>query len=211
MHRHSMTATAPSRLVLASQSPGRLRLLRGAGFAPDVVVSGVDESAYADLEPAELVLALAVAKAHTVAEGLDGPPALVIGCDSMLVLDGIAFGKPVDDADAARRWRSMRGRRGVLMSGHCLLDSGTRRERSSVAETTVRFGEPTDDEIAAYVASGEPSRVAGAFTIDGLGGPFVEGVDGDWSNVVGLSLPVFRRLLAAHGVAVHDLWTRTSR
>jgi septum formation protein len=194
---------------LASASPARLTLLRNAGLDPKVSVSGVDEdaveAALGDPTPTTLCLALAEAKARAVATGLQS--GLVVGCDSVLELDGQAFGKPASAAEATARWQRMRGREGILLTGHCVIDTGAGREVSEVAATVVRFGTPTDEEVAAYVASGEPLRVAGAFTLDGLAGPFVESVDGDWANVVGLSLPLLRRLLATLGVRITDLWT----
>lgn len=192
-------------LVLASASPTRLALLRGAGLDPKVIVSGVDESEFQADTPAALVALLARAKADTVAARLDR--GLVIGCDSMLDLDGRALGKPGSAEEATALWREMSGRTGTLLTGHCLVDAATGRRAAAVAATSVRFGEPSDDEIAAYVASGEPLRVAGAFTLDGRGGWFVEGIDGDHGNVLGISLPLLRRLLAELGVAVPTLWT----
>ncbi|MER7766384.1 nucleoside triphosphate pyrophosphatase [Kitasatospora sp. NPDC096140] len=193
-------------LVLASASPARLGLLRQAGLDPRVVVSGVDEDAISAASPAELALVLAEAKAKAVAADLAGGE-LVIGCDSVLELDGRALGKPADAAEAVARWQSMRGRAGVLRTGHCVIDTVTGRQSSATASTTVRFGTPDDDEIAAYVASGEPLHVAGAFTLDGRSAPFVEGIDGDPGNVIGLSLPLLRRLLADLDVRIIDLWT----
>jgi septum formation protein len=193
------------RLVLASASTGRLRTLRSAGLNPEVIVSDVDETAVAAATPRERCLRLAEAKAATVAAR--APDALVIGCDSVLELDGQAYGKPADAADATRRWARMAGRSGTLLTGHCLLDAVTGGGASAVASTVVRFGTPTDDEVAAYVASGEPVRVAGAFTLDGLGGWFVAGVVGNPSNVVGISLPLVREMLAELGWRVTDLWT----
>lgn len=192
--------------MLASASPARLRLLRDAGFEPVVCVSGIDESAVAQDEPWALVRELATRKATTVAASYGVPDALVVGCDSMLVLDGEVLGKPAGAAEAVERWRRMRGRTGVLLTGHCVVDVGSGRSAIDVADTVVRFGNPSDDEIAAYVGTGEPLRVAGAFTIDGRSAVFVDGVDGDPSNVVGLSLPLLRRLLAELGVAVTALW-----
>ncbi|MEU5541000.1 nucleoside triphosphate pyrophosphatase [Streptomyces sioyaensis] len=197
----------PRRLVLASQSPARLALLRQAGLAPEVVVSGVDEDALSAATPGELARILAEAKAAAVAARPEIHGALVVGCDSVLELDGRALGKPADAEDATARWKSMRGRSGILQTGHCVIDTATGRQAAATASTTVRFGEPTDDEIAAYVASGEPLYVAGAFTLDGRSAPFIDGIDGDPGNVIGLSLPLLRRLLADLDVAITDLWT----
>ncbi|MGG7571786.1 nucleoside triphosphate pyrophosphatase [Streptomyces sirii] len=199
--------TRPRRLVLASQSPARLALLRQAGLAPEVIVSGVDEDALTAATPGELARVLAEAKAAAVAARPEAAGALVVGCDSVLELDGRALGKPADAEDATARWKSMRGRSGVLRTGHCVIDTADGREVSATASTTVRFGEPTDDEIAAYVASGEPLFVAGAFTLDGRSAPFIDGIDGDPGNVIGLSLPLLRRLLADLDVAITQLWT----
>ncbi|WP_405013025.1 nucleoside triphosphate pyrophosphatase [Kitasatospora sp. NBC_01539] len=193
-------------LVLASASPARLGLLRQAGLDPQVRVSGVDEDAISAATPAELALVLAEAKAKAVAADLTGGE-LVVGCDSVLELDGLALGKPADAAEALERWRSMRGREGVLRTGHCVIDTVTGRQSSATASTTVRFGTPDDAEVAAYIASGEPLHVAGAFTLDGRSAPFVEGIDGDPGNVIGLSLPLLRRLLADLGVRITDLWS----
>jgi septum formation protein len=201
-------------LVLASASPARLATLRSAGIEPTVAVSAVDEpavlAAAGDVPPAEAVLVLARAKARDVAPG--HPGALVLGCDSMLELDGRVLGKPADAAEAVDRWRAMRGRSGRLHSGHWLVDrrpgAGTGAEEGATSTTVVHFADVSDAEIDAYVATGEPLWVAGAFTIDGLGGPFVTGVEGDHHGVVGLSLPLLRTLLAARGVPVTDLWTR---
>jgi septum formation protein len=192
-------------IILASASPARLAVLRAAGLEPKVMVSGVDESAFAAGTPAELAGLLAQAKAAAVASGLER--GLVIGCDSLLDLDGRALGKPASAAEAAGRWREMSGRTGTLVTGHCVIDAATGRRADAVAATRVRFGTPSEQEIAAYVASGEPLAVAGAFTLDGRGGWFVEGIEGDHGTVLGVSLPLLRRLLAELGFSVTDLWT----
>jgi septum formation protein len=194
-----------TQIVLASASPARLAVLRQAGLDPKVIVSGVDEAAFTADTPAELAGELAKAKAATVAAGLDG--GLVIGCDSLLDLKGRPLGKPASAAEAAQRWREMRGRTGTLVTGHCVIDVAAGRQVAAVAATAVRFGLPTDDEIAAYVASGEPLNVAGAFTLDGRGGWFIDGIDGDHGNVLGISLPLLRSLLADLGVGVTGLWS----
>ncbi|MFE0048008.1 nucleoside triphosphate pyrophosphatase [Streptomyces albireticuli] len=197
---------ARRRLVLASQSPARLGLLRAAGLAPEVIVSGVDEDAITAPNPSELARVLAEAKAEAVAVRPEAASALVVGCDSVLELDGLALGKPADAEDATARWKSMRGRSGILRTGHCVIDTADGRRVSATASTTVRFGEPTDAEIAAYVASGEPLHVAGAFTLDGRSAPFLDGIDGDHGNVIGLSLPLLRTLLGELGTSITDLW-----
>ena len=179
-------------------------MLRAAGLEPKVMVSGVDETAFSAGTPAELAGLLAGAKAAAVASGL--PDGLVIGCDSLLDLDGRALGKPASAAEAAARWREMSGRTGTLVTGHCVINAATGQRAAAVAATTVRFGTPSEQEIAAYVASGEPLAVAGAFTLDGRGGWFVDGIDGDHGNVLGVSLPLLRRLLADLGYGVTELW-----
>ncbi|MFF4043635.1 Maf family protein [Streptomyces sp. NPDC001816] len=201
-----MTAKPRRRLVLASRSPARLALLRQAGLAPEVIVSGVDEDAVTAPTPAELALALAEAKASVVAAKPEVQGALVIGCDSVLELDGQALGKPADAEEATARWKSMRGRAGTLQTGHCIWDTTAKRYVAGLASTVVRFGEPSDEEIAEYVASGEPLYVAGAFTLDGLSAPFIEGINGDHGNVIGISLPLVRRLLAELGIGITELW-----
>jgi septum formation protein len=193
--------------VLASASPARLATLRSAGLDPVVVVSGVDESQLDGLPPAELALQLAELKCGAVAGRAEVPAAaLVLGCDSVLELDGEALGKPGDADEAVRRWRRMRGRSGVLLTGHCLRDTATGKVVAATASTIVHFADLDDDEIAAYVATGEPLWVAGAFTVDGLGGAFVRAIEGDHHNVVGVSLPLLRELVAELGHTWTGLW-----
>jgi septum formation protein len=208
-----------ARLVLASASAGRRDVLLRAGVTPQVVVSDVDEPALLEAlgpaDPAAQVLHLARAKAVDVASRLDAglaedPAVVVVGCDSMLDVDGTAVGKPADAAEAKERWqRDMAGRSAVLRTGHWVVHPASGRSVGEVASTTVWHGTPTDAELDAYIATGEPLRVAGAFTIDGLGGPFVERIEGDPSNVIGVSLPVLRRLLGDLGITWTDLWTST--
>ncbi|WP_291383129.1 Maf family protein [Demequina sp.] len=201
--------------ILASASPARLAVLRAAGISPTVVVSNVDEDAVLagataaspeGVSPTTAVLLLARAKAEDVAA--KGTRSLVLGCDSMLEFGGEVLGKPGDAQTARDRWRAMRGGTGVLHTGHWLVDarSGDGSHTGQTASTTVHFADLTDGEIDAYVATGEPLNVAGAFTVDGLGGPFVERIEGDHHNVVGVSLPVLRHLLGECGVLIRDLW-----
>ncbi len=208
-------------MVLASASPARLGVLRTAGIDPIVRVSDVDEDAILaamPLAPAqERVQALADAKAAAVTADLvaaagpgDGPSedTVVVGCDSMLLIDGELQGKPADAEQARLRWQQMAGRDGLLLTGHAvrLVRAGRVTAATDVGSSVVRMGRPSDAELDAYLATGEPLRVAGALTIDGFGGWFVDGIDGDAGNVLGLSLPLTRRLLADVGVPVTDLW-----
>ena len=194
------------RLVLASASPARLKTLRNAGLSPEVVVSGVDESQLEQTTPAEYTLKLAQLKAVAVAA--DQRRAIVIGCDSVLALDGEILGKPASDDEAIARWKQMRGRAGVLHTGHCVIDTHREVWLARSAATQVRFAHVSDEEIEAYVATGEPSAVAGAFTLDGLGGAFVSGVTGDPHNVVGISLPLLRLMFEELGFVWTEFWTR---
>jgi len=220
-----VSASVP--LVLGSASPARLATLSRAGVTPYVLVSDVDEdsvvaqavSLYGELAPEDVALVLARAKCESVASLLAGDScpqdapdgALVLGCDSVLELDGEVYGKPADAAEATSRWRRMRGSKGILHTAHWLIDDrddsdgGTGATMGEVASTTVHFAKVSDEEIAAYVASGEPLHVAGAFTIDGLGGPFVSGIEGDHHNVVGISLPLLREMLGEVNVSWFDL------
>ncbi len=199
-----MTPSSSAVLVLASGSQGRLRLLREAGIYPEAVVSGVDETTDENLDTSAIVLELANRKASAVAARR--PAALVLGCDSLLDLDGVALGKPESAEQALSIWRRLAGREGTLLTGHCLIDGSNGRRVSGLARTVVRFGTPTEAELATYVASGEPLVLAGAFSIDGRGAPFIDGIDGDPGNVIGVSLPLLRRLLADLGIAITDLW-----
>ena len=192
------------RLILASASPARLELLRAAGIDPLVQVSGVDEGDIDVHDPDGAVATLARRKAVAVAATLEH--GVVVGADSMLVLDGVAYGKPHTATAATARWRRQRGRSAVLVTGHHVIDVASARETAAVAHTAVHFADLDDGEVDAYVATGEPLEVAGAFTLDGYGSAFVEGVEGDPSNVIGLSLPLLRRLLADIGVGWTTLW-----
>lgn len=206
------------RLVLASTSPARLTLLRAAGVEPAVVASSVDEPATVaaeeerlgrELGADEIVLLLARAKAEAVAAVHGAEDSLVLGGDSVFAIDGRIHGKPGTPDRALERWRAQRGREGVLHSGQWLIDGRTGAGDGSVAQALVRFAaDLTDAELTAYVATGEPLAVAGAFTIDSLGGPFIDRIEGDPSTVVGLSLPALRRLVRATGTEWTDLWSR---
>ncbi len=206
-----------TRLVLGSASAGRLRVLRQAGIDPLVIVSDVDEDALLaaldpGLPPEAVVAELASAKAVSVAAHLPADVAsdcVVLGCDSMLLLDGVLRGKPGTAEAAHLQWQSMAGSVGHLLTGHALLriSAGTVRHTDvQTGSTTVHFGTPTEEELAAYVDSGEATTVAGAFTLDGLGGWFIERIEGDPSNVIGLSLPLVRRMLRSAGMPISGLW-----
>lgn len=220
-----------TRLILASASPARHAVLTGAGIDFETVVSGVDEDAAVaaaevsagPLGAADRALVLARAKATEVADrlaaeadarlGADREDAVdpVLGCDSLLELDGQTLGKPHESGVAGERWRAMRGRTALLHTGHWLIDDATGASFGALATTAVTFAQLTDEEIAAYVATGEPLEVAGAFTLDGFGGPFITRIEGDHHNVLGLSLPVLRDLLREIDLTVVDLWRDTDQ
>ena len=215
-------------LILGSASPARLATLQQAGVTPYVLVSDVDEAAvvteavsrYGELAAEDVALVLARAKCEAISRLVsedetspaDAPfGALVLGCDSVLELDGEIYGKPASEAEARSRWRRMQGTSGVLHTAHWLIDDrddsdgGTGATMGAVASTIVHFAKVSNKEIAAYVATGEPMRVAGAFTIDGLGGPLISGIEGDHHNVVGISLPLLREMLGEINVSWFDL------
>jgi septum formation protein len=196
----------PARLILASASPARLRTLQAAGLRPEVIVSGVDEDGIEADTVAEHALKLAQLKAVAVAAGQSR--ALVIGCDSVLEFEGEVLGKPADHAEAVERWQRMRGRSGVLHTGHCVIDTHREVWLGRSAATQVRFAALDDEEIEAYVASGEPLQVAGGFTIDGLGSAYVSGISGDPHNVVGISVPLLRLMFDELGFVWHEFWAR---
>jgi septum formation protein len=207
-----------TRVVLGSASAGRLRVLRQAGVEPLVVVSGVDEDAIVaalgpDTAPGDVVRSLAEAKADhvaTIVGTADAADCVVIGCDSMLYIDGRLAGKPASTDAARREWQSMAGRSGQLHTGHCVVrlrDGKVSRRAAESSFTTVHFGTPTAADLDAYLDSGEPLAVAGAFTLDGLGGWFVDRIEGDPSNVIGLSLPLTRSLLQRVGLSIAELWS----
>lgn len=207
-----------TKLVLASTSPARLRLLRDGGINPIVIAPNVDEERVGEMamaagqiaNTADLVLLLAKAKAEAVVNNPLCQDALILGCDSALDLDGEALGKPHEPEVAIERWKSMRGRSGRLYTGHWLIDNrqgGAMPPATGRAtNTTVHFANITDDEILAYVGTGEPLKVAGAFTIDGLGGAFIKAIEGDSHTVVGLSLTTLRELVISLGVDYPSLW-----
>ena len=203
-----MAAEQGPRLVLASASPARQLVLRRAGLSPEVVVSEVDESGFAAADVISLVEVLAEAKATDVLNRVTDDDVLVVGCDSLLEFAGEPFGKPSDLAEAKQRWLRMRGASGRLHTGHHIWyrHDGRVEQASSVATTEVIFANLDEAEIDAYLATGEPLRVAGGFTIDGLGGAYVTTLCGDPHNVVGISLPLLRRLFGELGVAWHSLW-----
>lgn len=187
-------------IVLASQSTSRLRLLEGAGLKPKVLVSNVDEETdfFSAMTPEDMVIALAITKAHTVLEKIDYP-AIIIGCDSTFDVDGLSFGKPGSPEIARERAKKISGRSGLLHTGHCIIDSSTGKEIADRITTKVTFSKMTDNEIDDYIASGEPLHVAGGFTLDGFGSPFIPVIEGDYTNVVGISMPFVRSAMAQLG------------
>ena len=188
------------KIVLASQSASRRRLLEGAGLKPTIIVSNVDEETdfFNAMTPADMVIALAVTKAHTVREQIDYP-ALIIGCDSTFDVDGVSFGKPGTPEVARERAKAISGRSGLLHTGHCIIDTAQGREIADRVTTKVTFSELTVHEIEDYIASGEPLHVAGGFTLDGFGSPFIPVIEGDYTNVVGLSMPFLRSAMSQLG------------
>jgi len=188
------------KVVLASQSTSRRRLLEGAGITPIVMVSHVDEETefFNAMTPADMVIALAVTKAHTVREQIDFP-AIIIGCDSTFDVDGISFGKPGTPEIAKERAQAISGRSGLLHTGHCIIDTVQGREIADRVTTKVTFSEMNNLEIDDYIASGEPLQVAGGFTLDGFGSPFIPVIEGDYTNVVGLSMPFLRSAMSQLG------------
>jgi septum formation protein len=188
------------KIVLASQSTSRRRLLEGAGITPTVMVSHVDEETdfFNEMSPADMVIALAVTKAHTVREQVDFP-AIIIGCDSTFDVDGISFGKPGTAEIAKERAQAISGRSGLLHTGHCIIDTVQGREIADRVTTKVTFSEMSESEIDDYIASGEPLHVAGGFTLDGFGSPFIPVIEGDYTNVVGISMPFLRSAMAQLG------------
>lgn len=194
------------RIVLASQSPSRLSILRSAGVEPLISPASVDEEAIirslGQASPEEVVCTLARAKAEAIAP--DFPADIVIGGDSMLLLDGELQGKPHTPEATMRRWKQQRGKRAQLITGHCLLSP--RGSHVEASATEVFFAEASDADIEAYAHSGEPLQCAGAFTLEALGGWFIDRIEGDPSSVIGLSLPVVRRALYGLGYSVHEFW-----
>jgi len=188
------------KIVLASQSTSRRRLLEGAGLKPTIIVSNVDEDTdfFNAMTPADMVIALAVTKAHTVREQIDYP-ALIIGCDSTFDVDGISFGKPGSPDVARKRAKAISGRSGLLHTGHCIIDTAQGREIADRITTKVTFSEMTDQEIDDYIDSEEPLHVAGGFTLDGFGSPFIPVIEGDYTNVVGISMPFLRSAMSQLG------------
>jgi len=182
------------RIVLASASVSRRRLLESAGLKPTIMVSNVDEETdfFNAMTPADMVIALAITKAHTIREQIDFP-AIIIGCDSTFEFDSQSLGKPATAEIAIERASRVRGNTGLLHTGHCIIDTTKDKEISSIVTTKVSFDNMTDAEIADYVATGEPLHVAGGFTLDGFSSPFIPSIEGDYTNVVGISMTFVRK------------------
>ncbi len=196
------------RVILASASPSRKRLLESVNIDFDVLVSGVDEEnpEITRLTPSEMVIALAIMKAHTVKNTFDcGGNSLIIGCDSTFEFDGQSLGKPVTPTNAIARARLLSGKSGLLHTGHCVIDTAQGIEVSDISTSKVHFAKMSDEEIERYVDSGEPLEVAGGFTLDGLSAPFISHIEGDPSGIIGLSLPTLRKIVINLGLKWSDL------
>lgn len=193
------------RLILASASPSRKRLLEGAGLAPEIFISNVDEETehFNAMSPKDMVIALAITKAHTVRQQITGA-AVIIGCDSTFEFEGESFGKPATPAIAIERAKRLSGKTGLLHTGHCIIDTEQDREIADRITTAVTFDEMAESEIEDYVSTGEPLRVAGGFTLDGFSSPFIASIDGDYTNVVGISMPYVRKTLTHLGYSWPD-------
>ena len=187
-------------IVLASQSKSRRRLLESAGLSPKIIVSNVDEETdfFNSMVPSDMVIALAITKAHTVREQIDFP-AIIIGCDSTFEFDGKSLGKPGTPDIAIERARRVRGNSGLLHTGHCIIDTSKDKEISDRITTVVNFADISDEEIDDYVATEEPLHVAGGFTLDGFSSPFISSIEGDYTNVVGISMPFLRKACSQLG------------
>ncbi len=193
-------------VILASSSTSRLRLLESAGITPKVLISGVDEEAseFDLLSPSELVIALAILKAHTIKENAP-ENSLIIGCDSTFEFDGKSLGKPGNRENAIARCKELSGNSGYLHTGHCLIDLKQGIELSERSTANVQFAQMTEAEIIDYVDSGEPLNVAGGFTLDGLSAPFITNIEGDPSGIIGLSLPLLRKMIISLGYSWPEL------
>jgi septum formation protein len=194
------------KIILASASTSRRRLLESAGLQPLIMVSHVDEETefINALSPSDMVITLAITKAHTIREQIDFP-AIIIGCDSTFEFDGESLGKPGTPEIARERAKRVQGNSGLLHTGHCIIDTTKDREISSIVTTKVTFDPMSDDEIDDYVASGEPLHVAGGFTLDGFSSPFIPSIEGDYTNVVGISMPFLRRAFLQLGYTWPDV------
>lgn len=187
-------------IILASASSSRRRLLESAGLTPLIMVSEVDEDTefFNAMSAKDMVIALAITKAHTIRERIDFP-AIIIGCDSTFEFEGETLGKPETPEIAFERAKRVQGKSGLLHTGHCIIDTTKDREVSSIVTTKVTFDSMSDSEIHDYVASGEPLHVAGGFTLDGFSSPFIPYIEGDYTNVVGISMPFIRKAFAQLG------------